>query len=293
MAKVEVRSGVVDPKQLSLERNIRGDFEDDDDFKELLANVRERLDQGEVPILQPITWYYKGGRAFVLLGHRRTRVCQMLGINIPGVKTDPPDESDRIICQLTENDSQFRKDIDPIAKANALRDAISLSNGTITQEILAKRMGKSKSWVSQHLALLKLPEDIQAMVADKQIQVAVAYDMTTKLSPEDIETHRDEVIRRATKRTQKESRTALTQFKNALEQIPSLFDGELPTPPDYKDAPVVPAVEPVDESIERLKGLFTIIKSMIVQAIEEAKEARIDIKIQLEHIIEIVNEEVE
>ena len=292
MAKVVVGNGLVDPKQLSLARNIRQDFDDDPGFKALLANAKERLEAGEQPIVQPITWYFMGGKGFVYLGHRRARVGQLLSINIPGVKVDPPaSDAERIITQLTENDDEFRKSLNPIETAHAILRILQNDSG-LTQKDLAKRMKKSPPWITQHLALLSLPDTIQQMVSSGEMMVACAYDIKTKFDKEQIQEHENELINRATAGSQKKSRALIDQFATFLDETSTLFD-ELPTKQDPpQEQPDIPKQEPVDETIMRLRSMADMIRGLIEKFKTEAKEAGIGIESQLQDIIKIVKEEV-
>jgi ParB/RepB/Spo0J family partition protein len=57
-------------------------------------------------------------------------------------------------------------------------------NPTMTVEELARKLGKSKSWLTERLNLTKLTDEIQALVNDSTINITNAYHLA-KLPPED------------------------------------------------------------------------------------------------------------
>ena len=61
-----------------------------------------------------------------------------------------------------------RVDVPPLDQARAIQELLTKHG---TQENVAKRLGKSGAWVSQRLALLELPEDLQEKVESKELSV--------------------------------------------------------------------------------------------------------------------------
>jgi len=288
--KVDVGGGKVNPKMLSITRNIRSaGFEEKPDFKELLESVRARMNEGLQPILEPVSWYYKGGKAFALLGHRRVRVGQILGINIPGIKVDPPvSESQRIIDQLTEN--EFRADIDPISKAQGYKTILE-ENPDKNQQWLAGLFHKSTSYVSQHLALLTLEQEIQDAIAEGTITVAVGYQMTTKLTDEQRKANMDTVMVAAQHGTNKAAKAAISTLGQLYKETENMFE-EFPEPVSSDPPQDIPKTEPPDESVLRITATFNMIEGLIRKVKGEAHKASLDIGHLLQKLIVVINEEV-
>ncbi|MEU9237131.1 ParB/RepB/Spo0J family partition protein [Streptomyces subrutilus] len=61
-----------------------------------------------------------------------------------------------------------RVDVPPIDQAKAISELVSVHG---TQGVVAKRLGKTEAWVSQRLALLKLPQDLQEKVESGELRV--------------------------------------------------------------------------------------------------------------------------
>ena len=88
------------------------------------------------------------------------------------VVSDTNDESAsaEIIMALVEN--LQREDVPALDEAQALQKALQVTGDTMTA--LAKRVGKSKAWVSQRVALLDLPPEIQGALHVGELTVGHA-----------------------------------------------------------------------------------------------------------------------
>lgn len=128
----------------------------DEGLDELARSLRE------VGMLQPVVVTPGGRGGFVLLaGERRWRAAQRAGLaTIPAVVRDAGADSDLLAVALIEN--LQREDLTPIEEARAyhhLRAELGLS-----QEEIARRVGKDRSTVANALRLLQLPLPVQALV---------------------------------------------------------------------------------------------------------------------------------
>jgi len=127
---------------------------------ELAQSIQE---QG---ILQPIVVRRMPGGFEVVVGERRVRAARIAGLEaIPAVVKDGLEEGDILTLALVENIQ--REDLDPIEEAQAYREL--LHRGKLTQQQLAKRVGKSREAVANALRLLSLSHDLQQMVADGRL----------------------------------------------------------------------------------------------------------------------------
>lgn len=132
----------------------------EDKIAELAQTIEEH------GIIQPIVVrkmdpdYYE-----IIAGERRFRAALSLEKEtIPAVVQEMDDEEVAAIA-LIEN--LQREQLTPIEEAKAYRNLLDIQD--VTQELLATRLGKSQSAIANKLRLLKLPEEIQAAVLDKQI----------------------------------------------------------------------------------------------------------------------------
>jgi ParB/RepB/Spo0J family partition protein len=127
-------------------------------------------------ILEPILVGPAGddGTHEVIAGHRRLEGARRAGLMlVPAiVRADlvgPLADEARLIENLQ------RVDLDPIDEAHAMRKLLDLG---YSQARLAERLGRNQSNISKRLALLKLPEDVQAKVGvDQHYPVGVAVEL--------------------------------------------------------------------------------------------------------------------
>ena len=129
---------------------------DDDALNQLADSITEN------GLLQPIAVRPQGlGGYSIVAGERRWRACRMAGLTeVPVIIKDVTDEQAAALA-LIEN--LQREDLDPIEVAEGCRQLIDKYG--LTQESAAKKLGKSRSAVTNSLRLLALPEDVRRMVS--------------------------------------------------------------------------------------------------------------------------------
>ena len=97
----------------------------------------------------------------IVAGERRWRAARLAGLDeVPVIIKDVTDEQAAALA-LIEN--LQREDLDPIEVAEGCRQLIDKYG--LTQESAAKKLGKSRSAVTNSLRLLALPEDVRRMVS--------------------------------------------------------------------------------------------------------------------------------
>ena len=144
--------------------NPRTNFE-----KEALEELRDSI--AEHGIIQPLTVRKLGRDKYQLIsGERRFRASQLAELKeVPAYIRVANDQS-MLEMALVENIQ--REDL------NAIEVAISyqrlLDECSLTQEELSKKISKSRSSITNHIRLLKLPADIQAGVRDNLISMGHA-----------------------------------------------------------------------------------------------------------------------
>ncbi|HLN99752.1 MAG TPA: ParB/RepB/Spo0J family partition protein [Pyrinomonadaceae bacterium] len=111
-------------------------------------------------VVQPVLLRRKGGRFELIAGERRWRAAQRAGLTrIPAVVRDVPDEK---VLEIALIENIQREDLNPIEEASAYKNLCE-SLG-LTQEMVAEKVGRDRSYVTNYLRLLKLPPDIQELV---------------------------------------------------------------------------------------------------------------------------------
>ena len=116
----------------------------------------------------------------IIAGERRTRASKMAGkTTIPAIIREFTDQEMMEIA-LIENIQ--REDLNPIEEAEALAKIIETSQ--ITQEEASKKFGKSRSYITNILGLLTLPEKTKKYVREGKITMGHAR-VLSKLSDEE------------------------------------------------------------------------------------------------------------
>lgn len=116
-------------------------------------------------ILQPLIVRESIKGYEIVVGERRFRAAKEAGLKtVPAVIRDF-DEQKMMELALIEN--LQRQDLNPVEEAQAYQ---KLMEGLgVTQEELAKRLGKSRPYIANHLRLLQLPEKIQHLIAENTL----------------------------------------------------------------------------------------------------------------------------
>ncbi len=109
-------------------------------------------------LLQPILVFKKDEDKYeIIAGERRWRAAKEAGLKkIPVIIKDDINEESKLEIALIENIQ--RENLDPVEEANAYKFLIEKFK--ITIEDLAKRLGKSRSAISNTMRLLKLPDEV-------------------------------------------------------------------------------------------------------------------------------------
>ena len=153
------RGGIINLPVDSLEPNPvqpRKNFEDES-LRELCSSIEE------FGILNPLTVRLRSGRYELVAGERRLRAAKMAGLeDVPCILLDVGLEEASLIA-LIEN--LQRKDLDFIEEANGINQLIRMFG--LSQEEIARRIGKSQSAVANKLRLLKLPRDVLETLRDR------------------------------------------------------------------------------------------------------------------------------
>lgn len=133
-------------------------------LEELAASIREH------GIIEPILVRREGGSYRILAGERRWRAAQRAGLQeIPAVVREA---SDREAFELALVENLQREDLNAIEEAEAYE--ILVTDHSLTQEEIAKRVGKERSSIANALRLLKLPDTVRDAVRDGQLDMGHA-----------------------------------------------------------------------------------------------------------------------
>ena len=111
-------------------------------------------------IIQPLLVRPSGGLFELVAGERRWRAAQLAGLaRIPAIVRDIPDDN---LLELALIENIQREELNPVEEANAYKRLIE-SLG-LTQDEVARRVGRDRTFITNYLRVLKLPTDIQNLL---------------------------------------------------------------------------------------------------------------------------------
>ena len=138
---------------------------DPESLNELAASIRE---QG---LMQPILVRPAGADRYeIIAGERRWRAAQIAGLDeIPVVVRDVPDQA-ALAMALIENIQ--REDLNPLEEAQGVQRLVA--EFKLTHQEAADAIGRSRAATTNLLRLLNLPQSVQALVLDGQLDMGHA-----------------------------------------------------------------------------------------------------------------------
>ncbi|HSN69408.1 MAG TPA: ParB/RepB/Spo0J family partition protein, partial [Thermoanaerobaculia bacterium] len=157
---LEIELGKIDPNPLQPRK-----YFDESLIEELARSIREH------GVVQPVLVARNGERYQLIAGERRFRAARKAGLDtIPAVVKHGATKSD--VLQLAIIENVQRADLNPIEEAVAYRQLHD--EFALTQEEIARRVGKERSTVANALRLLKLPDSVKQLVAGGQLSMGHA-----------------------------------------------------------------------------------------------------------------------
>ncbi len=152
---------------------------DQEKLEELAQSIR---DHG---LIQPITVRpLEDGYYQIIAGERRWRAARLAGLMEVPVSVLEADDRETAELALIEN--LQREDLNPVEEARGYRSLMTAFG--LTQEKVSERVGKSRPVIANALRLLRLPEDVQELLADESLSLSQARAI---LELEDPEKQRD------------------------------------------------------------------------------------------------------
>ena len=121
-------------------------------------------------VVQPLLVRRRDGGYELIAGERRWRAARMAGISrVPVVVKEVPDES---LLEIALIENIQRENLNPIEEAQAYKKLIDTVG--LTQESLASRVGRDRSYITNYLRLLRLPDDVQQLVKEGRLSTGHA-----------------------------------------------------------------------------------------------------------------------
>lgn len=132
---------------------------DDRALQELAASIKEH------GVIQPIIVRKIGEKYEIIAGERRYKASALAGLTtIPAIVRNLDDKESSKVALL---ENLQRRDLSPIEEARTYQKILELDQ--LTQEELARTMGKSQGAIANKLRLLTLPDEVQDALLNDQI----------------------------------------------------------------------------------------------------------------------------
>ena len=152
---LDVDIDLIEPNSLQPRTNF-----DEERLEELAQSIRAN------GIIQPILVRRTDGDRYQLVaGERRWRAAQRAGLQrIPCVVRDIPEDK---VLELALIENIQRQELNAIEEAHAYKRLIETLG--LTQEMVAQRVGRDRTFITNYLRLLRLPDDVQRLVEQEKI----------------------------------------------------------------------------------------------------------------------------
>src|SRR5207248_11213275 len=157
---LEVDIDLIEPNNFQPRMNFN-----EERLEELAQSIRSN------GIIQPLLIRrIDGGRYQIVAGERRWRAAQRAGLSkVPCIIKEIPDEK---MLELALVENIQRQELNAIEEAHAYKRLIEALG--LTQEMVAQRVGRDRTFITNYLRLLRLPEDIQQLVEAEKLSMGHA-----------------------------------------------------------------------------------------------------------------------
>ena len=132
---------------------------DQESLEELAQSIKE------YGLIQPIVVTKKEGYYSIIAGERRWRASKIAGLTeIPAIIRE---DDERINSEISLIENMQREDLNPYEKALGIK--MLIDNYGLSQEEVAKKLGKGRSTIANWVRVLNLDERVLEMVKDGKI----------------------------------------------------------------------------------------------------------------------------
>jgi len=158
-----------EPSEVDLESIVPGPMQPRTHFDEAsLESLAESIRTHGV--VQPLLVRRRDGGFELIAGERRWRAAKLAGLTrVPVVVKEVPDDN---LLEIALIENIQRENLNPIEEAQAYKKLIETVG--LTQEALASRVGRDRSYITNYLRLLRLPDDLQQLVKEGRLSTGHA-----------------------------------------------------------------------------------------------------------------------
>lgn len=202
---------------------------DEEGLAELAASIRS------CGILQPLTVRRAGEGYELVAGERRLRAARIAGLREVPCLVAQVEEEDSALLALMEN--LQRRDLDCWEEAQAIARLISRYG--LSQEEAARRLGRAQPTVANKLRLLRLPEDVRALLRENGLTERHARALLRLQDPEVQRRAAGDMVRRGMNVAQAEA------------YVEKLLQSDQVTPPRGRSTYIIKDVRLFLNSVDR------------------------------------------
>ena len=168
-----------EPSEVDLDSIVPGPMQPRTHFDEAsLESLAESIRTHGV--VQPLRVRRRDNGFELIAGERRWRAAKLAGLTrVPVVVKEVPDES---LLEIALIENIQREDLNPIEEAQAYKKLIETVG--LTQEALASRVGRDRSYITNYLRLLRLPDDLQQLVKEGRLSTGHARTLLALIHPD-------------------------------------------------------------------------------------------------------------
>lgn len=158
-----------EPSEVDLESIVPGPMQPRTHFDE--ASLESLADSIRTHgIVQPLLVRRRDGGYELIAGERRWRAAKLAGITrVPVVVKEVADDN---LLEIALIENIQRENLNPIEEAQAYKKLLETVG--LTQESLASRVGRDRSYITNYLRLLRLPDDVQQLVKERRLSTGHA-----------------------------------------------------------------------------------------------------------------------
>jgi ParB family chromosome partitioning protein len=185
-------------------------FFDETKLAELADSIKEH------GIIQPIVVSQAGSQFEIIAGERRFQASRIAGLSkVPVIVREKPDDQQKLELAIVENIQ--RQDLNFIEEAKSY---LKLTNEFgLTQDEVAKKLGKSRSSVANKIRLLNLPVEIQKALNEGKITEGHAKLLLAIPNPERQRAFYELIIKNSLTVRQTEDKTKEVSVQNHKRKI--------------------------------------------------------------------------
>ena len=194
---------------------------DEDKIEELAISIAQHGVFTPVLVREAIKGYE------LVAGERRVIASRKVGLEtIPAIIVDFDDD---LMLEIGLLENIQRENLNVIEEANAYKQMIE--HFDFTQAQLAERVGKTREHIANITRLLRLPEKVQALVADKKLSMGHVRPLITLDNEEEIIYYAEEIVNknlsvRAVEKLMREDKEGSTKEETIKKIDPQLKDVE-------------------------------------------------------------------